>query len=268
MKIIKKIKEIPIGGLFAIAVAGLFLVSPARGQDAATRMSPQTSPPQAVVALLPASGQDAGTATPSVGVMAATTEEAEAIPDFYQESGLNPGRGYTNDHAREHIDPFTGSLQLQFVDLVLPGNGGFDLKVHRSYSSNSINGSNPFHRTSLMGLGWTFHFGRIVKGSAGPCVNTYPTSVKGNPVLELPDGSRQTLTFTGNASPAMLTAQRWRADCKSDGAGVIVYAPNGTQYDMSQFVYELDEYSWYAKKSPIETAIRPPSPTPTAIPPR
>lgn len=79
---------------------------------------------------------------------------------LYQESGLNPGRGYTNDHASEYIDPFTSSLQLQFVDLVLPGNGGFDLRVQRSYSSNSINGSNPFYRTSLMGLGWTFHFGR------------------------------------------------------------------------------------------------------------
>ncbi len=174
--------------------------------------------------------------------------EIEVLPDFYKEPGISPNRDYVNQHYNEYIDPFSGALKLHHVDVRLPGNGGFDLKVERSYSSNSINWLNPFYRTSLAGLGWTLHFGRAIKGSnTGICVDQYP-SVKGNPVLELPDGSQQLLTFTGNTSPLMLTAQRWRADCKSDGGGVIVYSPDGTQYDMSQLVVELGEYSWYARR--------------------
>ena len=59
----------------------------------------------------------------------------EPIPSFYQEPGLSPGREYVNQQMNEHIDPFTGKLQLHYVDLFLPGNGGLDIKVQRSYNS-------------------------------------------------------------------------------------------------------------------------------------
>lgn len=195
-------------------------VPPAHGQDAMVQTAPNPSPPDPVTLPLPAPGQSAGIAASGAGAAAEGETGAEAIPDFYKEPGLNPNRNYANDHPTEHIDPFTGSLQLQVVDLVLPGNGGFDLKVQRSYNSGSINWLNPFYRTSLMGLGWTFHFGRIVKSATGgPCANDYPDTVKGNPVLELPDGSRQILAFAGGASPLLLTAARWRADCNAGGTG-------------------------------------------------
>jgi len=54
------------------------------------------------------------------------------MPDFYKEPGLYPNRDYTNQHFGEHIDPFTGALQLHYTDVFIPGNGGFNLAVQRS----------------------------------------------------------------------------------------------------------------------------------------
>lgn len=65
-----------------------------------------------------------------LGVAAASGQEA--IPDFYRDPGLYPNRSYVNQNFSEHIDPFTGALQHHYVDIYLPGNGGFDLKVVRS----------------------------------------------------------------------------------------------------------------------------------------
>ncbi len=175
----------------------------------------------------------------------------EVIPDFYQDPGLYPNRSYINQSANEHIDPFTGSLQYHYVDLYLPGNGGFDLKVVRSYNSASVNPLNPGVYESLAGLGWTVHFGRVLKANTNICVNLNAFSTADNPVLEMPDGSRQLLVFTGSTAPLMLTTQRWRADCHSSGNGLTVYSPDGTRYDMSKLVSQgglVPEYAWYTTK--------------------
>ena len=50
----------------------------------------------------------------------------EPVPSFYQEPGISRTRDYVNQHANEKIDPFTGKLQWHYVDLFIPGNGGFD----------------------------------------------------------------------------------------------------------------------------------------------
>jgi len=57
-------------------------------------------------------------------LVAANIYALEPIPSFYQESGLPSNRATVNQSLGEHIDPFTGKLQLHFTDLVLPGNGG------------------------------------------------------------------------------------------------------------------------------------------------
>ncbi|WP_221227833.1 RHS repeat domain-containing protein [Rhodocyclus tenuis] len=163
----------------------------------------------------------------------------EVIPDFYRDPGLYPNRAYVNQSANEHIDPFTGALQWHFTDIHLPGNGGFDLKVTRSYNSATINPDNPAASyDSIAGLGWTIHFGRVLKTKdAYVCLNKNALSVVDNPALELPDGSRQLLAFTGSTSPLLLSTQRWRADCAPAGqTGLIVYSPDGVRYDMTQVV--------------------------------
>ena len=185
--------------------------------------------------------------------MAAASAQ-EVIPDFYRDPGLYPNRDYVNQGANEHIDPFTGALEWHYVDLHLPGNGGFDLKVVRSYNSASVDPVNPAASDTPIGLGWTMHFGRVLKTrSTNICVNTNAQSVLDNPVLELPDGSRQVLAFTGSVSPLLLTTQRWRADCSSSGTGgLVVYSPEGTRYDMTQQVNVgtglNPVYAWYTTR--------------------
>lgn len=178
----------------------------------------------------------------------------DPLPDFYKEPGLYPNRDYVNQHFSEHVDPFTGALQLHSVDVFLPGPGGFDLKVVRSYNSTRINPANLADpaTTSSAGLGWTVHFGRVHKpNNSNPCINTNGANIGDNPVLELPDGSRQPLAFTPTGSPLMLTTQRWRAECLGGGTGLSVYSPDGTRYDMSQMVLEVGGpfpvYAWYTR---------------------
>jgi hypothetical protein len=61
-----------------------------------------------------------------------TATAVEPIPTFYQEPGLSPNREVVDQHVSERIDPFTGKLQIHAVDLVIPGNGGLDMKVQRA----------------------------------------------------------------------------------------------------------------------------------------
>ncbi|MEO7702078.1 MAG: DUF6531 domain-containing protein, partial [Opitutus sp.] len=150
----------------------------------------------------------------------------EPIPSFYQEPGPASKRATNRQHANERVDPFTGKLQWHFVDLYVPGNGGLDIKVQRSYSSlNEILGDD-----SPMGAGWTMHFGRVIRKSAVAICST-GQSTTNNAVLELPDGSRQIL-FDNPGGPGSLTTSLWKATCGQSG-GLIVQSPDGVRYEMT-----------------------------------
>jgi YD repeat-containing protein len=185
---------------------------------------------------------------------AAAATSQEVVPDFYLDPGLYPNRDYVNQSYHEHIDPFTGALQLHYVDLHIPGNGGLDLKVVRSYNSVSVNPTNPAAYQSLAGLGWTVHFGRVLRTKdTNICYNRDALKAVDNPVLEMPDGSRQLLSFTGLVSPLMLTTQRWKAECSTAGTqGLVVYSPDGLRYDMTQLVNVgtgvSPVYAWHTTK--------------------
>ncbi len=185
------------------------------------------------------------------GLHALAAQAQEVIPDFYKEPGINPNRSYVNQNFNEHIDPFTGSLQLHYVDLRLPGNGGFELQVVRSYNSASVDSLNPARYEGLAGVGWNVHFGRLLKKDTAIC-STLGATVANNPVIETPDGGRQLLAVTGQTSPLMLTTQRWRADCLGAGTGMSVYAPDGTRYDMDHLVNisvgTATQYAWYTTR--------------------
>lgn len=158
----------------------------------------------------------------------------DPIPEFYQAPGMSPSREYINQSPGEHIDPFTGKVQFHVVDLVVPGNGGMDIKIQRSYNS-----SDGFLREpSPFGVGWTMSFGRLLrKGKVGWCTQG---AVTANPVLELPDGSREVLyTADGTLIPGGATSTSvifvsknlWKAVCTS-ASSMTVYSPDGTQYLM------------------------------------
>src|SRR5688572_6493122 len=95
-------------------------------------------------------------------VLFVETAFAEEIRDYYAEPGINPFKETRNDNFNEHIDPFSGTLQLQYTDVHVPGNGGLDVKVTRTYTSLQ---TNDYPKIGRNGLGWTMHFGRIVASS-------------------------------------------------------------------------------------------------------
>jgi hypothetical protein len=75
---------------------------------------------------------------------------AAEIPDadeLYQGVGIDPARTLYGNDPTEYIDPFSGQLLLNNVDLRLPGNGGLDLVIQRNYLSQDHD--------------WRIIFGRI-----------------------------------------------------------------------------------------------------------
>jgi YD repeat-containing protein len=150
----------------------------------------------------------------------------EPIPSFYQEPGISRNRDYINQQLNEHIDPFTGKLQLHYVDLFISGNGGMDIKVQRSYNSQDELLNEP----TVMGVGWTMHFGRVLRRAVIDICSTQHAAANA-PVLELPDGSRQILYLSLDQSHT-ITTNRYKAVC-APGQGLIVFSPDGLRYEMT-----------------------------------
>ena len=179
----------------------------------------------------------------------------EVIPDYYREPGLNPNRGYQNQHFSEYIDPFTGKLKLTYVDAHIPGNGGLDINVVRAYTSpdGQASGADPRLTT---GYGWTMHFGRLLRVGAtnpGQCTNQNPTSTIDNPVFERQTGERQLLfqanaTYDNGGAFTWFTTDFWQGRCAS--GAVTLHSPDGTRYQFdptpdSQAYGTKTQYSWY-----------------------
>jgi YD repeat-containing protein len=152
------------------------------------------------------------------------------LPSSYRDGGKTALRATDNHSADEHIDPFTGMLQLHHKDAVLPGNGGFDLVLQRSYNSptqsyGTTSDTTSFNRTPNVGVGWNLMIGGRVYNGTGP-----GSACGGGQqmVFETPDGGRQALISKGDGTFG--SAARWKAICVT--GGMQVWAPNGTRYDM------------------------------------
>ncbi len=163
----------------------------------------------------------------------AQAPDLEPIPTFYQEPGVSRNRDYVNQHFSEHIDPFSGKLQLHYTDLFIPGPGGFDLRIGRSYSSieEGLGEATPY------GMGWTMHFGRVLR-KATVAICDFGKGPQVNPVFEAPDGSRQIL-YVGLPMPTepagyYISTGRWKANCLGAGTGLRLFSPDGTSYDMTE----------------------------------
>lgn len=171
---------------------------------------------------------------------------ADDIRDYYAEPGLNPFKASVNQHFNEHVDPFSGTLQLKYVDLSIPGNGGMDINVTRVYTSLQ---TNQYPKLGLNGLGWVMHFGRIViprQFQSTLCnQGAFPLTTRENPSLEKPDGGRELLVLNHiNNDGTLITRSNWRAQCGPNGIGLLVTSPDGTRYTMNQFDVLHDEPSW------------------------
>ena len=181
---------------------------------------------------------------------------AEQFRDYYSEPGLHPFKDSLNQSINEHIDPFSGKLQLSYLDLNVPGNGGLDINITRNYLSRE-NWVDPY---TVTGEGWTMHQGRIVVNNRSRdkiCTqSTWSVNSSDNPSIELPDGSRHTLYYYNDQATAYLvTKTRWKARCNTP-AGLIVTAPNGTEYIMDQYGYESNDGGITALVSYYTTQIK------------
>jgi len=116
---------------------------------------------------------------------------------------------------------------------VIPSNGGLDLKVVRNYQSfQKVQGVQVPERNyqkgrTATGVGWDLHFGRLWRGSnsasspqlaatntVNSCQIFNVVTSRDNPVLELPDGSRQTFAVGTPTSPyAYISPGRWILKC-------------------------------------------------------
>ena len=176
----------------------------------------------------------------------ASTAQAN-IRDYYEEPGLNPFKETINQNFGEEIDPFSGQLQLSYTDLVVPGNGGFDIRINRIYN----NPQDAFLPYSPYGYGWSMHFGRIAVSESNAdkvCnQNLFAVDVLDNPSLELADGSRQLLVLADQHSPELITKQWWSANCNSSN-DVIVKSPDGTTYTMDYRANDSEGLKIYATR--------------------
>ncbi|WP_226668074.1 PQQ-binding-like beta-propeller repeat protein [Microbulbifer aggregans] len=183
-------------------------------------------------------------------VLAATWSFAEEIRDYYAEPGLNPFKEAINQNFHEHIDPFSGTLQLKYTDIQIPGNGGMDINVNRVYTSLQ---TNEYPIRTAYGVGWVMNFGRIVAPNGDQdkiCAQgVWQINTSDNPSLELPDGGRELLALNSILSDgSLITRSNWRAECVTGQPGMVVSAPNGTKYTMDHFDFFEGEPSWHTTR--------------------
>src|SRR5262245_46470204 len=119
----------------------------------------------------------------------------------FERPGYNENHAYDGIIPQENIDLFTGGLQISQRDIPVKDNKAYEefqpfltryysSKVYRQDTSGGgCNGSGFVIDDEFVGLGWTFHFGRLWD---------YDTA---NPVLELPDGTRHTFFVDSDYPP-------------------------------------------------------------------
>jgi len=178
-----------------------------------------------------------------------------SIPDYFQQNGLSEHHGYDRQSAQETINTFSGKLHYRFVDILIPGNGGMDLAIQRSYNSIDDPFATPAkwnqYEYSPVGLGWTMHMGRVIRGASKAICSTSWAFAAANPVLELPDGSRHILYEQSGQSHTWMSRDFWRAQCHN--AHLQIQSPDGTTYDMGAMGHMFGEpgnkqRAWYASR--------------------
>ena len=165
----------------------------------------------------------------------------------------------------EHIDPHSGNLYLVQSDLHLPGNGGLDLTIMRTYNSliygRMDNTSFPEliakKDKSPLGIGWVISMGILRNPPCMSCVN-YPPAWDNTPVFELPDGTKQLFFSDPNDRGRMISKDMW--SLKFIGAQYPNYynlgswevtSPEGKVYVVSN---EVAGYSTYNNPSNMNVA--------------
>ena len=146
-------------------------------------------------------------------LLVSRTAGAQSDPVF-DAKGFQQNRDYFSQVPYEHIDTLSGSLVLTFTDLVLPGNGGRDLRFQRTYNSKS--GAWKFGLAGMV---------MQVNDTEGPPLGSeYNDNYL--PHLITADGAEhQTIWLESNAWEWVITAESWR----DDRVNRALYLPDGTR---------------------------------------
>src|SRR5690606_27466465 len=180
---------------------------------------------------------------------------AEEMRDYYSEPGLHPFKETEGQDQTENIDPFSGTLQLQYTDIRVPGNGGMDIVIHRSYTNPQ---KTPGYY-NIFGIGWQIGYGRIVvpaEHAGAICGVTNMGNTSNNPSVEHPGGARELLVYNDlnadGGDGSLITKSNWLARCITPADptdGMIVTSPDGTRYTM-----DVESTVYNAEGSLVETS--------------
>jgi hypothetical protein len=156
------------------------------------------------------------------------TSAASAQFTPYQADGFTGPHPTVSAGIDEHVDPLSGNLLISATDLVLPGNAGFDLVVQRFYSSQIFPDYESGQSMALeddqwAGLGWRFHFGRIL--------HTELTGA-GQTIVELPGAGGGPLYHTSFYPEGWMTKGFARYNRSTN----TLLLPNGMVYTFGQAV--------------------------------
>jgi YD repeat-containing protein len=123
----------------------------------------------------------------------------------------------SDERFTDRVDPFSGYLHINMVDVHLPGRAGLDLEVQRYYSSNiwrrvdypalwDVSTHTPFYDTqdNLGSSGWQMHMGKVIN----PFGLGSPSLLRDNPVVVMPDGSTSKF-YTRSDGAGLISRQRW-----------------------------------------------------------
>jgi len=145
----------------------------------------------------------------------------------------------------ESVDLAEGRLRIGSVDLALPGNGGFDLRLVRVWRGGGPIDLGP---RDLAPDGWHVHFGRVLAaGDGSPCADRDRGSTVDNPVLETPEGRRVVFAHPDTAGEPLRSEDGWRLACTPSGAPVAT-APDGLRIEFGQRVPRGGVRAWYATR--------------------
>ncbi len=180
---------------------------------------------------------------------------AFAIGENYDEWGFKKNKTYMQFSPEEYVNLFSGNLVLTHTDVVLPGNGGLDLKIQRTYNSKIFSELTNVGFTisgsvfGNLGVGWEMHFGRI---------NTLGSILQiQHPILvEMPDGSIKTAftndqsNISSNIASSYVTEDFWFIDGFDHNSDQVIdeyvmKLPDGTTYTFDHRVSNSLTYNNY-----------------------
>src|SRR3972149_1165448 len=79
-------------------------------------------------------------------------DDLVAIGENYDELGFKKNKTYLKFSPEEYVNIFSGNLLLTHTDIILPGNGGLDLKIQRTYNSKLFADFTNIDNPTISGL--------------------------------------------------------------------------------------------------------------------